>query len=218
MSEEQIIQAIASVCGDSTIHFQIIVQDDILHVYINRQTELDYQLITQQIYAAVASIKSLTFRGIYLYSRFLGETEPDWQRYLVIRESPEAVLDSINYLATEITTEIENTNELVEELKHHTQAEILVEHIIDQVETTSLLVSKLKKQLATKTFDSLTEEFEKDSTREIATDINNQRPSIHNRKSREAIVEIQLFLGILLIEAAIINQNKALLYFCLDHS
>jgi len=216
MSEEQIIQAIANVCRDNTIHFQIIVQDNTLHVYINRQTDLDYQLITQQIYAAVASIKSLSFQGIYLYSRLLGEIEPDWQTYLILKEPSDAVLDSINYLATEITVEIEDTNALVEDLKYQTKAESLVENIVDLVEITGSLVSKLKKQLATKTFDSLAKEFGEDSTGEILAEVNHQKNTINNIDRIETASETQIFLGIMLIETAIINHNKALLYFCLS--
>ena len=216
MSEEQIIQAIANVCRDNTIHFQIIVQDNTLHVYINRQTDLDYQLITQQIYAAVASIKSLSFQDIYLYSRLLGEIEPDWQTYLILKEPSDAVLDSINYLATEITVEIEDTNALVEDLKYQTKAESLVENIVDLVEITGSLVSKLKKQLATKTFDSLAKEFGEDSTGEILAEVNHQKNTINNIDRIETASETQIFLGIMLIETAIINHNKALLYFCLS--
>ena len=218
MNDEQIIQAIASVCGDSTIHFQIIVQDNILHVYINRQTDIDYQLITKQIYTAVASIKSLTFKGIHLHSRRLGEIQPDWQTYLVLKEPSEAVLDSINYLATEITVEIEDTNTLVDDLKYQPKAESLVENIVDQVETTGSLVSKLQKQLSTKTFDSLAEEFGEDSTGQITAEDNNQKDTIDNSYRIQTATETQIFLSIMLVETAMITHNKALLDFCLSYS
>jgi len=184
MSEEQIIQIISNVCQDRSIHFQIIVQDSILHVYINRQTDIDYQLITRQIYVAVSSIKGMTFYGIYLHSRILGEVEPDWQVYLAIKEPSEAALDSINYLATEITTEIDNTNTFVEEIKYESKAESLVKNIVDQVENTSSLVSKLKKQLSAKTFDSLAEELEEDSTGEIVSEVKNQNDSVNSTNSQ----------------------------------
>lgn len=192
MNEEKIIQAIADMCRDSSLHFQVIVQDNILHVYINRQTDIDYQLITRQIFAAIDSIKSLTFNSIYIYSRLLGEVEPDWQTYLVIKEAPDAALDSINYLATEITTEIENTNTLVEELKYQPKTESLVENIVDQVKTTGSLVSKLKKQLSTKTFDSLAEEFGEDSTEELVAEIHNPQDKVDLAQSQSSSAIVNL--------------------------
>lgn len=184
MSEEQIIQAITNICQDSSIHFQIIIQDYTLHIYINRQTDIDYQLITRQIYTAVSSIQGLAINGIYLHSRLLGTVEPDWQTYLSLKEASKAALDSIHYLAIEITTEIEHTNKLVNQLKHELQGSFSIKSIVDQVENISSLISKLKKQLRTKTFDSLVEEFGEDSTGELTEEANNQYRKVNQNKAK----------------------------------
>jgi hypothetical protein len=86
MTEEQILNAIANACEDDTLRFQIIIQNEILHVYINRPTptELDYQNLKSKIYGVVTKTFPLKFSKIWLYCRILGEIEADWQAVLEI--------------------------------------------------------------------------------------------------------------------------------------
>ena len=81
MNESQIINAIANACEDDTLRFQIIIQGSTLHIYINRPSlaELDYQQLKQRINFAIISLYPAKVEKIWLYSRVLGEIEPDWQ-------------------------------------------------------------------------------------------------------------------------------------------
>ena len=81
MNESQILNAIANVCEDDTLRFQVIIQDSTLHIYINRPTtaELDYQHLKQRINFAIISLCPAEVEQIWLYSRILGQIEPDWQ-------------------------------------------------------------------------------------------------------------------------------------------
>ncbi len=80
MSEEQILEAIENSCQDNSLIFQIIILNAELHIYINRETEkyINYEELKNKIVSAISSL-NLNLEQIYLYSRKLGETEPDWQ-------------------------------------------------------------------------------------------------------------------------------------------
>ena len=102
MSEEQIQSAIARWVRDDRLHFQIIIHDDIVHVYINRDTDeyIDHRELSETIYSAIIELE-FDFAAIGLYSRILGEVEPDWQTYLEIKdaapvEDSKSVADRIN--------------------------------------------------------------------------------------------------------------------------
>jgi hypothetical protein len=118
MTEEQILNAIANICEDDTLRFQIIIQEKRLHVYINRptQAELDYQDLKSKIYSVVTEQFPLEFGEIWLYCRVLGETEPDWQAVL------EIAIKSLDPAQTSsmieaITGAVEATNSIVDKIK-----------------------------------------------------------------------------------------------------
>lgn len=79
MSEDRILQAIADKVQDDRLHYQIIIHNDAVHIYINRDTEdyIDYQELTDNICSAVSALDDLNLLEIGLYSRILGEVEPD---------------------------------------------------------------------------------------------------------------------------------------------
>jgi hypothetical protein len=113
MTEEQILNAIANVCEDDSLRFQIIIHEEILHVYINRPTQaaLDYQTLKSKIYRVVTQTFPLEFLEIWLYCRVLGEIEADWQAVLEI----EINLDSaqMSAMMEAITGAVAATNSLV---------------------------------------------------------------------------------------------------------
>ncbi|MFM2310890.1 MAG: hypothetical protein RLZZ04_166 [Cyanobacteriota bacterium] len=118
MTEEQILNAIANVCEDDTLRFQIIIQDERLHVYINRptQAELNYQNLKSKIYSVVTEKFPLEFAEIWLYCRVLGEMEADWQALLEIQiKSLDPVQTSS--IMNAITGAVEATNSIVEKIK-----------------------------------------------------------------------------------------------------
>lgn len=113
MTEEQILNAIANVCEDDSLRFQIIIHEEILHVYINRPTQaaLDYQTLKSKIYRVVTQTFPLEFLEIWLYCRVLGEIEADWQAVLEI----EINLDSaqMSAMMEAITGAVAATNSIV---------------------------------------------------------------------------------------------------------
>lgn len=122
MTEEQILNAIANACEDSTLRFQIIIQDGKLHVYINRPTkaDLNYQELKSKISAVINHASWLNFAEVWLYCRVLGEIEPDWQSVL----------------------EIESSN-----LQNSAQISSMIGTITDALEATNLIVDKIEQQL-----------------------------------------------------------------------
>ncbi|PSB10301.1 hypothetical protein C7B62_09795 [Pleurocapsa sp. CCALA 161] len=116
MIEEQIITAIANACEDDTLRFQIIIEDEILHVYINRptQAELDYQNLKSKIYRVITKTFPLEFLEIWLYCRVLGEIEADWQAVLEI----EINLDSaqMSTMMQAINGAVEATHSIVDKI------------------------------------------------------------------------------------------------------
>jgi hypothetical protein len=118
MTEEQILNAIANICEDDTLHFQIIIQEERLHVYINRptQAELDYQDLKSKIYSMVTERFPLEFGEIWLYCRVLGEMEVDWQAVLEIDVKS---LDPVqtSSMIEAITGAVEATNSIVDKIK-----------------------------------------------------------------------------------------------------
>lgn len=103
MSEERILGAIANYYQDDRLIFQVIVRDTQAHIYINRQAEdeIDYSQVTEDIVTAISNL-DLYLNRVYLYSRVLGESEPDWHTDVDLTE-----------IATETTIvdeEVENQN------------------------------------------------------------------------------------------------------------
>jgi hypothetical protein len=109
MDQELILQALKSACGNKIFRFQVIVQDDQLHIYINRKAESkpDYDFLTDLIIEAIASLKLNSLDSIWLYSRKLGETEADWQTFVEL--SPTNNTDYLDTLAN--SQNLENTSD-----------------------------------------------------------------------------------------------------------
>ncbi|VEP14770.1 membrane hypothetical protein [Hyella patelloides LEGE 07179] len=122
MEEEQILKAIAQCLADSEIadvdqyerlHFQIVMQDDVLHLYINRETDedCDYQKLTDLLSSVIIDLEIVEPKKIWFYSRILGEVEPDWQTLIEIETDNLATVD------TNKNPEIEQESENVPEIQ-----------------------------------------------------------------------------------------------------
>ena len=119
MSAEFITQALEESDLDTDIHWQVIVQESILHIYVNykAETKLDRDRLIENIHNIVNSLDS-SYQGFWLYSRVLGEIEPDWQTFI----------DLENALSTEKSVSLlEDTEKLV------TKAEKTIEELEDSI-------------------------------------------------------------------------------------
>ena len=118
MTEEEILNAIADACKDDTLRFQIIIQENSLHVYINRPTQecLDYQQLKQRIYSTIRELSIAEFRQIWLYCRVLGETEPDWQSVLEI-ETSSLLVEQMTSMVEAITSSVNATDSIVSKIE-----------------------------------------------------------------------------------------------------
>lgn len=117
-NEAQIIQAIANAGEDDSLRWQIIIQDNTLHVYINRPTEasLDYATLKQKIYAAIADLCPGQFQRIWLHCRILGSIEPDWQSVLEVEECKVAEQEMTSMVEA-ITSAVDATNSVVSKIE-----------------------------------------------------------------------------------------------------
>ena len=137
MSESQILNAIAEACKDDTLHFQIIIQENTLHIYINRETpaHLNYQKLEQEIVSAISGLNLPDVAKIWLYCRVLGEVEPDWQNVLTI-EAEVALEEDLESIVEEIATAVDATNSTVKKIEYELErAESFAE---DKLEKTTL--------------------------------------------------------------------------------
>lgn len=117
MTNEQILNAIADACEDDTLRFQIILQDKILHVYINRPTQakLDYDDLKSKIYGVITGKFSLKFDAIWLYCRVLGKVETDWQAVLEI-ETASFDPAQVSSMMQAINGVVEATNSIIDKI------------------------------------------------------------------------------------------------------
>jgi len=117
MTNEQILNAIADACEDNTLRFQLILQDKILHVYINRptQAELDYDDLKSKIYGVITEKFSLRFSAIWLYCRVLGKVEADWQAVLEI-ELASFDPAQVSSMMQAINGAVEATNSIIDKI------------------------------------------------------------------------------------------------------
>ncbi|MEY2858624.1 MAG: hypothetical protein RLZZ74_2937 [Cyanobacteriota bacterium] len=117
MTNEQILNAIADACDNDTLRFQLILQDKILHVYINRptQAELEYHNLKSKIYGVITEKFYGEFTAIWLYCRVLGKVEADWQAVLEIET---ASLDpaQVSSMMQAITGAVEATNSIIDKI------------------------------------------------------------------------------------------------------
>jgi hypothetical protein len=84
--EQLIIKALKAACGNKNIKFQVIVQDEQLHIYVNHRQDhqLNYSLLTENVSAAIASLALDKINSFWLYGRPLGQVEPNWQVFMAI--------------------------------------------------------------------------------------------------------------------------------------
>ena len=163
MTEEQILNAIADACGDETLRFQIIIQDNVLYVYINRPAEakLDYQSLETKIHAAIKEAKASDFREIALYSRVLGEIEPDWQS--LPKETTEIDSGKLSAMMEAITDAVEATNSIVDRIEQELLIpESFASNAIYDFEELPTTADDKDSQIDTKTLDSIDNTVGKD--------------------------------------------------------
>jgi hypothetical protein len=118
MTEEQILNAIADAYKDDNLNFQIIIQENSLHIYINRPTKeyLDYHQLKQRIYSVIMELPTAKFKQIWLYCRILGEIEPDWQSVLEIETNTSAA-DEITSMVAIVNSAMDATNTIVSKIE-----------------------------------------------------------------------------------------------------
>ncbi|MGD1919154.1 MAG: hypothetical protein ACFCAD_09795 [Pleurocapsa sp.] len=123
MSENRILKAIADKVKDDRLHFQIIIHNDAVHIYINRDTDeyIDYRELTDNICSAIAALEDLNLVEMGLYSRILGEVEPDWETFVEL--TPNTVLqESVESMADEIISAVEKTDSLIAQIEQEFEA------------------------------------------------------------------------------------------------
>lgn len=84
MNEELILQSLEGIGEDLNLYFQAIIEAPYIYIYINRDTDtnIDYAVLTEEIRARVAALEISDFKGLYIYSRYLGLVEPDWETFV----------------------------------------------------------------------------------------------------------------------------------------
>lgn len=93
MDRELIIQALDNAYQDQDLRFQVVTEASLLHIYINRKTERipDYSVLSETIEQAIAALNIPDLEGLWLYSRILGEIEPDWRTYVELISFPTTI-------------------------------------------------------------------------------------------------------------------------------
>jgi hypothetical protein len=96
--EQLIIKALKGACGNKNIKFQVIVQDDQLHIYVNHKQDyqLNYSLLTENVSAAIASLALDKINSFWLYGRPLGQVEPNWQVFMAIPSHDQDKIEDID--------------------------------------------------------------------------------------------------------------------------
>ncbi len=81
MDDQVLIHILETACSEENLVFQVVEQDRHLHVFLNREPGqvLDYKIIGKKIYQALTRLSLTDVDGVCLYSRVLGEEEPDWE-------------------------------------------------------------------------------------------------------------------------------------------
>jgi hypothetical protein len=132
MNEELILQALDSIGQALNLCFQVIIQTPYIHIYINRdlETNIDYTVLTNDISHSIAALEIPQLQGLYLYSRFLGLIEPDWETFVDFNldsssstteaeiiedeEVPEAIAPSIDL---PVSSQIEESTQIADEIE-----------------------------------------------------------------------------------------------------
>ncbi len=105
MDSELIAKILDNACQYDNLNFQVVLQESILHIYINREVDskLDYAQLVNNITDALIAL-NISWGGFWLYSRVMGEIEPDWQTYVEFQ---------VNLSNNESDLLIEKTEELI---------------------------------------------------------------------------------------------------------
>ncbi|MEL6494154.1 MAG: hypothetical protein AAFQ41_03400 [Cyanobacteria bacterium J06623_7] len=84
--EQLIVKALKSACGNRHFKFQVIIDKDRLHIYVNyRPDYFPNQLILEEtVGEAIASLNLETIEATWLYGRPLSQVEPAWQVLLAL--------------------------------------------------------------------------------------------------------------------------------------
>lgn len=82
--EQLIIKALKSACGNKNIKFQVILQDEQLHIYANHRNDYhpNYLILEENVGAAIASLSLEKIDSVWLYGRPIGQVEPNWQVFV----------------------------------------------------------------------------------------------------------------------------------------
>ena len=223
MDSELIIQALNNACQDDNLNFQVVLRESILYIYINREvnSEIDYTQLVQNISDALKNL-NISWEGFWLYSRVMGELEPDWQTYV------EFQVDLSNSESDPLIEETEDlikeAKESLQDLKYLKENDLLaVEELDDQVldKDSFLLVTESAEEIENSTGEIEEEELEdlfvveelddallnKDSNLlalESVEEIDNSTGEIEEEELNEPLVVEEL-------DDAILNKNSFLL-------
>ena len=128
MDRESIVQALKSSCGNKNLKFQVIIQNSKLHIYINHKTEFrpDSEFLVDCVTNAIAPLDLDEFKGVWLYSRQLGEIEPNWQSFLELPLKLDTdILDTVGI------AEHQEVTEITKYTRHHSSSDT---DLLDAVE------------------------------------------------------------------------------------
>jgi len=106
--EQLIIQALKSACGNRNIKFQVIVQDEQLHIYANHRQDYQpsYSVLEANVRAAIASLALDKITSFWLYGRPLNQVEPNWKVFSELRtQDNDAIEEDTDSNDTDIQTE-----------------------------------------------------------------------------------------------------------------
>jgi hypothetical protein len=81
MQDEAIAQRLQQICADANLVIQVIQEPPDLHIYLNRETPEppNHDALQVRILSALAALNLTSIQTVWLYSRAMGEVEPDWQ-------------------------------------------------------------------------------------------------------------------------------------------
>jgi hypothetical protein len=94
--EQLIIKALKAACGNRNIKFQVIVQDDRLHIYANHRKDYqpNYLILKENVGAAIASLALDRINSFWLYARSLDQIEPNWQVFVELSTQGQEIEDT----------------------------------------------------------------------------------------------------------------------------
>jgi hypothetical protein len=83
IEDDLIVRALENACNNENLIFQVIQDLPYLYVYINRLEEqpLDYDLLSQKIFATITGLSLPDITGLGIYSRPCDLPDPDWQTF-----------------------------------------------------------------------------------------------------------------------------------------